>query len=236
MIELVGQPKDIQKIPMQERSPRKRREKTVVMSNYSRLNSEMRAKEAALRPNPLQHSGNAASHSFAGGEAPQRVVPDVSLGPPSKPVLPAAQQRLMVPTVRVQAEGAGGLPRSLPTSRKGTVGNVGRNMQMSTVKLSEDASGFNFNNYQDRDVSTNNDDADNQNSLGDFASSPVVTELNLQIGGMAIYANEKQVAREAMLMQSTNNPLDKIEQEDNTVKGSVNDDLAADLQRETARS
>ena len=200
MIELVGQPKDIQKIHMQERSPRKRREKKVVMSNYSRLNSEMRAKEAGQRPYPLQHNGNVAGQSFVDGETGQRVVPDVSLGAPSKPVLPAAQQRLMVPTVRVQAEGAGGPPRSLPTSRKGTVRNAARNIQMSTVKLSEDASGFNFNNYQDRDVSTNNDDADNQNSLGDFASSPVVTELNLQIGGMAIYANEKQVAREAMLM------------------------------------
>ena len=162
MIELVGQPKDIQKIPLQERSPRKRREKTVVMSTYSRLHSGMPAREAALRPSPPPHSGYAGGHSFAGGELGQpRVVPDVSLGPPSKPVLPAAQQRLMVPTVRVQAEGAGGLPRSLPTSRKGTVGHAAGNVQMSTVKLSEDASGFNFNNYQDPDVSTNNDDGDN---------------------------------------------------------------------------
>ena len=37
-------------------------------------------------------------------------------------------------------------------------------------------------------------------------------------------------------MQSTNNPLDKIEQEDNARKSPKNDELAEELHRETARS
>ena len=91
MIELVGHQKDIQKIPLQERSPRKRKEKKVVMSNYSRLNSDMGAREADFQLSPMQNSGNATSQSFAGGEQHiPKAVPDVSLGLTSKPVLPAA--------------------------------------------------------------------------------------------------------------------------------------------------
>ena len=70
----------------------------------------------------------------------------------------------MVPQIRVQThvEGKGkfGAAKSMPSSRKGT-----------RVEVSDDAAGLSFNNYQDPDVSTNNNDnVENQNnmSLHDF--------------------------------------------------------------------
>ena len=70
----------------------------------------------------------------------------------------------MVPRIRVQTHAEGkskfAPAKSMPSSRKGT-----------RVEVSDEAAGFNFNSYQDPDVSTNNNDnAENQNnmSLNDF--------------------------------------------------------------------
>ena len=140
-------------------------------------------------------------------------MPEVDFSIQSKHLLPSAQHRLMVPLVRVQTDGIGITPdsKSVPSSRNGALRRVNRKAQMSP-ELSMDATGFNFNNYQDLDVSTNNNDNDSPNlnnmSLNEF---PNFTQTQ-KIGSMAIYANARQVAQEALLIQTANNQIDKAKQ------------------------
>ena len=59
-------------------------------------------------------------------------------------------------------------------------------------------------------------------SLDEFPKFHKGSDMNMKIGSMAIYANERQIAKESLFMHSMKNsmknPLEKIEQEDGKPK------------------
>ena len=160
LMELVGQQQAITHIDVLNRSPPKPVQKKVIISKTKVLNAGFKGLKDHIRQNQIAQEQELANQ--------QRTVTNVSLGAPTKPVLPGAQQRLRVPFVQVFTD-AGNIFNSPFQNLSGALKKAKR---VSSVELSEQASGV-MNQY-DFDVST----FKNDNVTSGFPSPKRKTSVN----------------------------------------------------------